>query len=230
LQVHMLKTNLCIEVKQMEFYKLARKLEPLMPQQVNQWIRHYEAARPTSRTKELIESAVNECAYKVLGNFRSKLLLSLPSKSRARGTFNLGTIVYEKEKWPLGLRKEELLQNLAIFGRSGAGKTNVAFHLLNQLLEKKVPFLFLDWKRTARHLLPTLGTKIKIYTAGRSLSPFPFNPFIPPPGVDHHVYIGQLVDVLADAYTLGDGAKSVLRKDSGRLCKWKVATSQGYSS
>ena len=194
----------------MDIYKLASKLEPLMPQDVAHWLNALEYA--DNDLKNLIEQEIVHHAHERLGDFRNKLLLSLPSQSKARGTFNLGTIMYEKEKYALGISKEELLQNLAIFGRSGAGKTNVAFHLLNQLVEKKVPFLFLDWKRTARHLLPTLQTKIKVYTAGRSLSPFPFNPFIPPPGVDHHVYIGQLVDVLADAYTLGDGAKSILQK------------------
>ena len=69
------------------------------------------------------------------------------------------------------------MQNLAIFGRSGAGKTNVSFHLIEQLVKKKICFLFLDWKRTARHLMPLLGRKIKVYTLGRALFPFPFNPF-----------------------------------------------------
>jgi len=33
-----------------------------------------------------------------------------------------------------------------------------------------------------------------------------------PPGLESHVYINFVIDVLADAYTLGDGARSILQK------------------
>lgn len=194
----------------MDILKLARKLEPLMPNEVNHWLNSYELV--DTHVKDLIEKEIIYNAQKHLGNYRDKLLLSLPPKRKARGLFKLGTIVYEQDKWPFGISKQELLQNLAIFGRSGSGKTNVAFHLLQQLVERKVPFLFLDWKRTARHLLPSLPRNVKTYTPGRSLSPFFFNPLIPPPGLEISVYLNQLVDVLAEAYTLGDGARSVLQK------------------
>src|SRR5438270_140738 len=42
--------------------------------------------------------------------------------------------------------------------------------------------------------------------------PRPLNPFAPPPAVEPATYIGLLVDALADAYDLGDGAVSVLQK------------------
>lgn len=194
----------------MEIDKLARKLEPLMPEQIQKWLR----ARDTVNgdLKGLIEKQIVHTAYRVLGDYRKKILLSLPSKKQASGRVHLGNVIYEKEKWAAGISESELLQNLAIFGRSGAGKTNVAFRLLKQLTENKVPWVFLDWKRTARHLLPHLRTRINIYTPGRSVSPFVFNPFIPPPGVEHHLYINQLVDVMASAFTLGDGARSILQK------------------
>ena len=152
----------------MDIHKIARKLEPLMPAEVRHWIQVRDVADPELRS--LIEKQIISTAYRVLGDVRSKLLLSLPPKGVARGTFHLGTIVYEKEKWPCGISASELLQNLAIFGRSGAGKTNVAFHLLEQLAARKVPFLFLDWKRTARHLLPRLKANVHVYTPGRKLS------------------------------------------------------------
>jgi len=201
----------------MDILKLARKLEPLMPNEVTHWLNSLDLV--DEHVKDLIEKEIVYNAQKHLGNYRNKLLLSLPSKSKARGLFNLGTIVYEKDKWPIGISKQELLQNLAIFGRSGSGKTNVAFHLLQQLAQRKISFLFLDWKRTARHLLPSLPRNLKIYTPGRSLSPFFFNPLIPPPGLEIPVYLNQLVDVLAEAYTLGDGAKSVLQKALTELYK-----------
>jgi len=194
----------------MDVLKVARKLEPLMPQDVKHWIRIRDVADPD--LKSLIDKQIFLNAYEKLGDFRNKILLSLPNKQKAKGEFHLGTIIYEQEKWSVGLSKTELLQNLAIFGRSGAGKTNVAFHLLQQLIDKNIPFLFLDWKRTARHLIPLIKKKINVYTPGRKLSPFMFNPFIPPIDLEKHLYINQVVDVLSRAYTLGDGSKSILQK------------------
>jgi len=194
----------------MELSQILRKLQPLMPEQVEHWLQTLDTAQP--EVKALLERQIWYTAHKVLGDFRNKILLSLPPEKKARGIFHLGTVLYDQEKWPVGLRAKELMQNLAIFGRSGAGKTNVAFHILQQLSDKGIRFLFLDWKRTARHLLPSFQNKIKVYTPGRMLSPFPFNPFLAPPGCEQQVYLNHLIDVIGDAYTLGDGAKSILQK------------------
>ncbi len=195
----------------MEIKTLIQKLEPLLADQVARWRYLLDFAEPD--VKKLIETQIRLSAHKVLGSdFREKILLSLPPKQTIKGSLHLGTILYEKEKWPAALTTNELMQNLAIFGRSGAGKTNVAFQLLEQLEAKRIPFLFLDWKRTARHLIPLLGKQTKLYTPGRKLSPFPFNPLIVPPGSERSVYLNHVVDLLATAYTLGDGAKSILHK------------------
>ena len=194
----------------MNIEKITDKLKPLIPDKINHWIKTREFADP--ELKSLIEKQILQSAYEHLGNFHNKLLLSLPPEKKAKGLIDLGTIIYEKEKWAFGISKTELMQNMAIFGRSGAGKTNVSFQLLIQLLQNKIPFLFLDWKRTARHLIPNIKAKINIYTAGRSLSEFVFNPFIVPPQIERHVYLNHTIDALADAYTLGDGAKSILQK------------------
>ena len=194
----------------MNIEKIIDKLKPLNPDKINHWLKAREFADP--ELKSLIEKQILHTAYEHLGNFHNKLLLSLPSEKKAKGLLNLGTIIYEKEKWPFGISKTELMQNMAIFGRSGAGKTNVSFQLLIQLLHNKIPFLYLDWKRTARHLIPNINANINIYTAGRSLSEFVFNPFVVPPQIERHVYLNHTIDALADAYTLGDGAKSILQK------------------
>ncbi|MCB7129544.1 MAG: hypothetical protein J3T61_08410 [Candidatus Brocadiales bacterium] len=194
----------------MDIEKLARKLEPLIPEQVEHWLRVRDIA--DADVKNLIEKEMAGVAHELLGDFRKKILLSLPPKKKAKGSIHLGTIIYEADKWEFGISRAELLRNMGICGMSGSGKTNVAFHILEQLVEKKIPFLFWDWKRTARHLIPTIGGRVNIYTPGRKLSPFPFNPFIVPPGLEPSVYVNQVVDVMADAYTLGDGSRSLLQK------------------
>lgn len=194
----------------MDIERLALKLKPLMPERVAHWLRVLDTSDP--KLRELIEKQIVWEAQRRLGDYRGKLLLSLPPESKSKGTFNLGTVVYEEDKHPFGISRNELMQHLAIFGRSGSGKTNVTFHLLEQLSDRQIPFLFLDWKRTARHLIPRLGKNVKVFTPGRALSPFKFNPFVAPPGVEIGAYINHLLDVLAEAFTLGEGAKYLLQK------------------
>ncbi len=194
----------------MDIENLARKLEPLIPDQVQHWLRVRDLADP--ELKSLVEKEIVSTAYQLLGDFRKKPLLTLPPKKKSKGSINLGTVLYDGEKWDFGISHPELLRNMAILGMSGSGKTNLAFHILRQLVEKRVPFLFWDWKRSARHLLPSLRGEVSIYTPGRRLSPFPFNPFIVPPGLEPSVYINHVVDVMADAFTLGDGSRRILQK------------------
>lgn len=238
----------------MNVEKIAKKLQPLIPYKVNQWIRAMELADPDLKT--LIEKQIISTAYRTFGDFHNKILLSLPPENKAKGSINLGTILYDKEKWPLGLKYGELIQNAAILGRSGAGKTNVTFHILSQLLERSIPFVFMDWKRTVRHLIPNFKDKLNIYTPGRTLVKFPFNPFVVPPGIESNVYVNQLVDVMSQAFTLGDGSRSILRKaiasiyshgnlcptvaditkelekvpDTGRIGGWKVTAMRALES
>lgn len=181
-----------------------------MPKQVSSWRRSLDLC--DSELRSLLEKEILTTAHRELGDFKSKALFSLPPKHKARGEIHLGTVLYDGERWPAGLSRTELTQNMAIFGRSGAGKTNLAFHLLQQFSTRGIPWLFLDWKRTARHLLPNLSGRVDLYTPGRSLSPFPFNPFSPPKGLESATYANHVVDVMGDAYGLGDAARSVLHK------------------
>ena len=126
----------------MNIEKVIEKLRPLSPEVIQRLMKNREFADPELKT--LIEKQILQTAYKHLGNFHNKLLLSLPSEKKIKGSIDLGTVIYEKEKWPFGISPNELMQNMAIFGRSGAGKTNVSFQLLIQLIQNKIPFLYLD--------------------------------------------------------------------------------------
>lgn len=238
----------------MNIEKIADKLRPLMPQAVGHWMRTSQLAEPD--LKDLIDKQIILTAYDKLGDFNNKILLSLPPEKKAKGTINLGTIFYDKERWPFGISTEELMQNMAILGRSGAGKTNAAFVILDQLIKRKIPFVFLDWKRTVRHLIPQVKENINIYTPGRPLSKFPFNPFVVPPGIETNVYINQIVDILSDAFNLGEGSRSIIRKaiathydnenlcptvneiisevekipDKGRIGSWKITAMRALES
>jgi|GEM_PF-1727733 len=185
-------------------------LHPLRPKEVAHWRRVLDTA--DARVRMLVERQIKTTAYRLLGSARDKLLLSLPPEQRIRGTFNLGPILYDTSYWLAGLRSGELIQNLAIFGRSGAGKTNAVFHLLRQLMARSVPFVFLDWKRTARHLIPLISSRLRVFTPGRKLVPWPFSSLAAPVGMESRVYRQLFVDMVCEAYTLGDGARSMLQQ------------------
>jgi len=145
---------------------------------------------------------------------QSKTVLLPPSKERAEGEYPVGTVIYAgKDLYNFGLRENEWIQHTAILGRSGAGKTNVGFLILQQLKQKGKPFLLFDWKRNYRDLLSLPEFQdVEVYTIGRNIAPFRFNPLIPPQGTDPKTWLKKLNEVLAHSYCLGNGCLFLLQQ------------------
>jgi len=146
-----------------------------------------------------------------------KILLSPPPREVCLGEYPIGTVCYnEKEFYPLGIREEEWIQHLAIFGRSGAGKTNTVCVIILNLLKKKKAFLIFDWKRNYRDVLERLEDSEKedilIFTVGRNISPMVFNPLIPPEGTGATTWLKKFIEIVSHAYFLGEGVMYLLQK------------------
>ncbi len=146
-----------------------------------------------------------------------KILLSPPPKEVCSGEYPIVTVCYnEKEFYPLGIRETEWIQHLAIFGRSGAGKTNTVCVIILELLRMKKPFLIFDWKRNYRDILEKLEDSEKedilIFTVGRKISPMVFNPLIPPEGTQATTWLKKLIEIVSHAYFLGEGVMYLLQK------------------
>lgn len=137
-----------------------------------------------------------------------------PGAAAAAGEYNLGTVAYNGAAlYPFGLREGEWPQHVGVYGRSGAGKTNLGFLMVETLVKVNKPCLILDWKRNYRDLATLPGFEdMAIYTAGRSTAPLRFNPLIPPPNTSPHTWIKKLIGVLAQAYLLGDGVMFLLQE------------------
>ena len=72
---------------------------------------------------------------------------------------------------------------MLIAGMTGTGKTNLAFRILVELRKKKKPFMVFDWKKNYRDLLQLADMRdVLVYTVGKKIVPFRFNPLIPPAG------------------------------------------------
>lgn len=83
---------------------------------------------------------------------------------------------------------------------------------MRSLAKQNIPFLVLEWKRNYRDLLPLPEFQnLRVYTIGRNIAPFRFNPLIPPKGVDPKSYLKKLLFVLADSFLLGPGALYLLQ-------------------
>ncbi len=146
--------------------------------------------------------------------YDKKILLSLPAEEVINGEYKLGKVAYGgREYYPFGLRENEWLRHIGIFGTTGSGKTNTAFILLWNLVKKNKPFLILDWKRNYRDLLAFDEFRdTKVYTIGRDISPLFFNPLIPPEGTNPRPWLKKLIEVLCHAYFLGEGVAFLLQK------------------
>lgn len=150
-----------------------------------------------------------------------EILLQPPMEEEAAGDFYLGTVNFGvRELHPFGLGEDEWTQHVSIFGRGGSGKTNLVMLVLWSFIKERVPFLVLDWKRNYRDLLAVRGTEdVEIFTVGRSIRPFKFNPWIPPPGFTPEIWMKRIIDVLCNAYFAGEGVMDVLIRAASEVYK-----------
>lgn len=160
-----------------------------------------------------IEQTLELLAAKHLGhNFQpDRAPFPPPSKEFAQaGDIPIGSVTYgDRELYPFNLRSPRLREHVLVAGRSGSGKTNLTFMLMLGMMKENIKIVALDWKRGYRDVL-ALRPDLHIYTIGRDVSPFRFNPLIPPPGCEPGTWIKLTVDVIASAYLGGEGVISLL--------------------
>ncbi len=192
-----------------------RRLEPFVSSGELRALWSLYQMEENPRAKREIESMVDSMLLQHTGvAFENAVMLPPPGKNEAAGELQLGHVSYCGRKLcPFGLRKEELIRHVGLFGQTGSGKTTACMNLLREFVKARIPFLIFDWKRNYRDLLthPDFRSEdILIFTVGREVSPFRFNPKIPPPGVESHIWSKKLMEIIEKAYLLGPGASDVL--------------------
>ena len=198
----------------MKIDEVFRKLRPVMGPKLDLLWQEYVVA--DSGVRREIERILRiELAQKLSETFESShVLLKPPPAQVAAGDYPAGQIYYaEKEYHPFGVREDEFIQHIGVFGRSGSGKTNLAYLLVLDLIRAGKPFLVFDWKRNYRDLLSLPECRdLLVLTVGRDVAPFRFNPLIPPPGTQPTVWLKKLIEVICHAYFLGEGVTVLLMR------------------
>jgi len=150
-------------------------------------------------------------------DLKNAVLIEPPPRELVmNGDLEFGMVLYGKKRlYPLLLNKGMLLSHVGIFGSSGYGKTNIVHWLVQILSEKEIPVLIFDFsKRNYRDLLsiPKLKDRIRIYTVGRNISPFKFNPLKPPEGVQISQWAKEFAEVFDHAYWMLGGGRHIILK------------------
>jgi len=192
-----------------------RKLRPLIGAKADAlWLAY--TTSETLKARQEAEALIYMFAARHLARDVNSdaIMLPPPDRANAAGEFNLGTICYaSRPHYPLGLRRENFIRHIGILAMTGSGKTNVAQHLLLGLLEKDVPFLVIDWKRSYRQIKNFSNLRvdqITVYSVGRDTeTPFYWNPLRPPPGVHPRTWISIIAEVLEKTHISGPGVADV---------------------
>jgi hypothetical protein len=203
-------------MRDQEIKNLCKKLKPVMGRKADAlWMAYATAETPLSKLEA--EALINLLATQYLSaNLGDEpILLPPPQPEASAGQFLLGTIYYGKKPlWPLYLREDNFLRHISLAATTGAGKTNVAQLLLLGLLNKDIPFLVVDWKRSYHALrsLPLPKAKnIQVYSVGRKGHiPFHWNPLRAPPGVHPKTWISVVAEALEKSHLSGPGVADVL--------------------
>ncbi len=192
--------------------ELCRKLKPILGNRIDRLWNVY-LAESDADGKADIEQTLELLALKNLKVDYNPDRSPFPPPSRkfaGLGDIKMGAVSYaDKQMYPFFLKSQRLKEHILIAGRSGSGKTNLTFILMQGIMDRGVKVIAMDWKRGYRDLM-ALHPKLRVYTIGRKVSPFRFNPLIPPAGCEPHLWIKLIVDVIASAYLGGEGVISLL--------------------
>lgn len=195
-----------------------RRLTPILDRDnANKLERAYLLGDEETRGRIIsIIDAMKATAFKD-EDLRKSILMEPPSKEECtKGDINLGSTLYGKRKlYPFMYDKNHLLTHMGIFGSSGYGKTNLIQHMTKSLAKQDIPIVIFDFsKMNYRDLIdsPELKNRMNVYTVGREVAPFRFNPLIPPEGISITQWSKEFSEIFDHAYWLMGGGKHIILK------------------
>ena len=209
---------------------LCRKLKPIIGIKADElWYMWLSSDLQERKNLEIEIQIIAEKALKH-GPLQDKvILLPPPEEEQAKGDFILGKVIYrDKKLFPIYLKDEDFVKQVGIFSITGGGKTNAAMLLAVQLLKNEggkspIPFMIIDWKRQWRSMLSLENfpemKDVRVYTIGRDVIPFLWNPFRPPPNIDYKTWISVIIECLEKSHLAGPGVGDFIIRIYEKLFK-----------
>lgn len=104
----------------------------------------------------------------------------------------------------IGFFLKDLTKHMLVVGTPGSGKTTFSVSLLNRLWkDHKIPFLVIEPAKNEYRALVQSIPDLQVFTPGKNfISPFVFNPFVPPENVTLESYKSVLKTAFAAAVTM----------------------------
>jgi hypothetical protein len=216
-----------------ETEELISKLEPIIGKsQAREYLQRYHNGKFSLPLKKVVEREVRQLAqeYKLDTEI---MIHPVPGRIAVTGEYSLGHCHYGVENQlnaQFGLRDQDFIKHIGVFGATGSGKTTTAFRIIRQLCEQGKPFIILDPKGTWQSVIRKDWAKdVKVLKLGSTYAPYTFDPFMPLPRMDIDTMISEVVEVFCDTQYLGYGAKNLLlracysARGKGRLTMRTVA-------
>ena len=130
-------------------------------------------------------------------------------KTYAKGIINAGDITVGQLKSSsrgdtIGFSLRDLTKHMLVVGTPGSGKTTFSVSLLDRLWKlHHIPFLVIEPAKNEYRALVQSIPDIQVFTPGKNfISPFVFNPFVPPKNVTLESYKSVLKTAFAAAVTM----------------------------
>lgn len=120
------------------------------------------------------------------------------------GDISLGVLKSSVADDTIGLNLKDLAKHMLIVGTPGSGKTTFSVGLLDRLWKKHgIPFLVIEPAKNEYRALVESIPDLQIFTPGKNfISPFVYNPFVPPTGVKLEAYKSTLKTAFAAGVTM----------------------------
>ncbi|MBE6296254.1 MAG: ATP-binding protein [Bacteroidales bacterium] len=126
------------------------------------------------------------------------------SKSYSQNLINAGDIKFgvlksSSQNDSIGLTLKDLAKHMLVVGTPGSGKTTFSVGLLDRLWkEHRIPFLVIEPAKNEYRALVQSIPELQVFTPGKNfISPFVFNPFVPPKNVKLETYKSTLKTAFA---------------------------------
>lgn len=115
------------------------------------------------------------------------------------GDIAIGTLRTGSASNSIGISLSDLAKHMLVVGTPGSGKTTFSVGLLDRLWkEHHIPFLVIEPAKNEYRALIQSIPELQVFTPGKShISPFVFNPFVPPKNVRLEAYKSTLKTAFA---------------------------------